>query len=244
MDDEIKFCFPYIHYLISATMVLSNLLSQHPNLKQHYDDVLRRAVTSLNTYCYKVWVSGKLMRTVSNIDSLVRTVLADDSKHTQQQRSQRMEHSDNNTEIIEESEWHRSSDAMDGELELAPRPDYSHTTARSDGLREDQSLSLNSIPSHSRFPVSAMADFDFEAMIMGSGGVPVTYPPDPGRRMVMMYGAVNPDGSNIGTGVFPPERINGDTAMYRPLVPQSNYAVQSTMPQGGIDPYSTPDGRF
>lgn len=246
-DEEIKFCFPYIHDLISATMVMSNLLTRHPSLKQQYENVLRRAVMSLNTYCYKVWVSGKLMRTVSDLDALVRTVLTDGATHAQRHRLQRMYQGDNATATPEEQDSPQSSEPMDEDSEyLGPRSVFSGGVAGSDELRDDQSISLHSMSDQPRFRVSAMADFDFESMIMGTGGVPVTYPPDDGRRIAMMFGQANAaSGSHLQGGVFPPGRMTDDTAIYRPLIPHPNgAAIQSSMPPGGMNPYSTADGGF
>lgn len=245
-DDEIKYCFPYIHYLISATMVTSHLLSRHPSLKPRYDDILCRAMASLRMYCYKVWVSGKLMRTVSNLDAFVRAVLTDDGRQAKRQRSQRMEQSDSDTEPVDGSEWHHHSDAMEEEPEdLATRPAFVGQVAGNDDLRgEQQSMSLDSLSGHPRFPDSAMADFDFESIIMGSGNVPTTYSPDSATHMGVMYSQAHTGRSSIQGNVFPHGRMAGVASMYRPLIPQPNFVIQPTMPPETIDPYSTAGGGF
>lgn len=241
-DDEIKYSFPYIYYLVSATMVMSELLSRHPSLQRQCDpDLLRRAVASLRTYCYKVWVSGKLMRTVSELDSLVRTVFTDDTRHAQPGRSQRNDQDDREPQSSEKIEWQHSSDAMQDEPEhLSRRTMFPGGVAGSDELHADQPMSLHDLSEHPRFPVSAMADFDFKSMIIGNGGGPVPYTPDNGRRMVMMYGQASADGS----GVFPSGHMTGDGALYRPHISQPNFSMRSTMPPGTINPNNTTDGGF
>lgn len=185
------------------------------------------------------------MRTVSDLDSLVQTVLTDDTRHTKQHYSQRMDRDDSEPGPGDKNEWHRSSDAMQDEPEhLAPRPVFPGGIAGNNELREDQSMSLHDLSSHPRFSIAAMADFDFKSMTMGSGDVPVTYPPDNGRRMVMMYGQADTDGSSVQGGVFSPDQMTEDGGIYRPLIPQPPFSMQSTMPPGAIDPYSTEDGGF
>lgn len=245
-DEEIKYCFPYIHYLISATMVMANLLSRHPNLKQQYYDILRRTMTSLNTYCYKVWVSGKLMRTVSELSLQVRTVLEDNAKDTERYRTRLGDQDDDGTGVTDESEWHQSSDAMEEDIEqLAPRSGFLGDIAGSVEPQDGQSIPPSSLPAHHRFPVSVMADFDFESVIMGSGSLPVTYPPDNGRAATMVYDQANPDGSNPHFGVFSGGQMTAaDATIYRPLIPHPSFATQAGMPQGLMDPYSTGNSGF
>lgn len=185
------------------------------------------------------------MRTVSDLDSLIRAVLMDDGRRPKRHRSQRMELGDSDTEPVERSEWHHHPDPMEEKSEhLAPRPAFPGEVAGNDGLRNEQPMSLENLSGHPIFPDSAMADFDFESMIMGSGGVPVTDPPDNGRRMVMMYSQAHAERSSIQGDIFPHGRMAGVASIYRPLIPQPNFVIQPTMPPETIDPYSTAGGGF
>ena len=76
-DDDLKYCFPFSHYLTSATMVMIGLVAREPSLKRRYADLILSASRSLNVYCHRVWVSGKMMRWVSHLTKIVRETFSD-----------------------------------------------------------------------------------------------------------------------------------------------------------------------
>ncbi|KAF7554459.1 hypothetical protein G7Z17_g2928 [Cylindrodendrum hubeiense] len=77
-DSALKYCFPFSHYLTSATMVMLGLVTREPNLKRRYKDLILAATRSLNMYCHRIWVSGKTMRWVRKLSLIVQRTLNED----------------------------------------------------------------------------------------------------------------------------------------------------------------------
>lgn len=73
-----KHCFPYCHYLLSCTMVMTSLVANEPVLKKRYREAILAATRSLRLYCHTIWVSGKMMRWVSKLTLLARRVLQEE----------------------------------------------------------------------------------------------------------------------------------------------------------------------
>lgn len=76
-----KYCFPYCHYLLSCTMVMTSLVANEPALKKRYREAILAATRSLRLYCHTIWVSGKMMRWVSKLTLLARRVLQIEPGH-------------------------------------------------------------------------------------------------------------------------------------------------------------------
>ncbi|KAK7706628.1 hypothetical protein SLS64_007459 [Diaporthe eres] len=74
-DSSMKYCFPYCHYLLSCTMVMTSLVANEPALKKRHREAILAATRSLRLYCHTIWVSGKMMRWVSRLTLLARRVL-------------------------------------------------------------------------------------------------------------------------------------------------------------------------
>ncbi|KAH7133763.1 fungal-specific transcription factor domain-containing protein [Dactylonectria macrodidyma] len=74
-DSALKYCFPFSHYLTSATMVMIGLVTREPKLKRRYKDLILAATRSLNMYCHRIWVSGKTMRWVRKLTLIVQRTL-------------------------------------------------------------------------------------------------------------------------------------------------------------------------
>ena len=70
-----KFTFPFGHYLTSAVMILFGLILKEQDFKRRYDKLVRSAIRDLKVYCRKTWVSGKMIRSVSRLESLTEEVL-------------------------------------------------------------------------------------------------------------------------------------------------------------------------
>lgn len=70
-----KYGFPFISYVMSATMILVSIVTKNPKLKDRYRKSIISAVQSMLYYCRKTWVSGKTIRTVSKLNRMVRSTL-------------------------------------------------------------------------------------------------------------------------------------------------------------------------
>lgn len=56
-------------------MILFGLILKEQDFKKRYDRLVRSAIRDLKIYCRKTWVSGKMIRSVSRLDSLTDEVL-------------------------------------------------------------------------------------------------------------------------------------------------------------------------
>ncbi|KAJ4191686.1 hypothetical protein NW759_016669, partial [Fusarium solani] len=74
-DDGLKYCFPLSHYVTSTAMVSISLVSREPGLKDSHGILILAATQSLATYCRNVWVSHKMAKCVSNLNSIVLEIL-------------------------------------------------------------------------------------------------------------------------------------------------------------------------
>lgn len=67
-----KYSFTFAHYVISASMILLSIVVKDPKFKDNYRDSIITAARILSVYCRKTWVSGKMIRTVSELNRLAR----------------------------------------------------------------------------------------------------------------------------------------------------------------------------
>ncbi|KAH7139957.1 fungal-specific transcription factor domain-containing protein [Dactylonectria estremocensis] len=71
-DIGLKHSFALSHYVTSCTMVMLGLVSRVPGFKRRYGDLVLASTQSLNVYCRRNWVSGKMKRLVSRLSQLVQ----------------------------------------------------------------------------------------------------------------------------------------------------------------------------
>ncbi|MCJ1360184.1 MAG: hypothetical protein MMC33_010187 [Icmadophila ericetorum] len=69
-----KVSFPFINYLTNATMIMFSIVNKNSDLKQAYQHAVISAVRTLMVACRKTWVSGRLIRTISTLDKLTRSM--------------------------------------------------------------------------------------------------------------------------------------------------------------------------
>ncbi|PWY90423.1 hypothetical protein BO94DRAFT_514240 [Aspergillus sclerotioniger CBS 115572] len=74
-DEKAVFTFPFIHYLIGATIVSLGLILRESSFKAAYGGATLHAVQLLESYCSKTWVSGKLIRVVSRLRQIACQLL-------------------------------------------------------------------------------------------------------------------------------------------------------------------------
>ncbi|PYH89036.1 hypothetical protein BO71DRAFT_390441 [Aspergillus ellipticus CBS 707.79] len=75
--DKALFTFPFIHYLISAVMISLGLIMKTPTLKAKYGKPILYAVRSLESYCHKTWLSGKMIRVISRLKEMTSYLMDD-----------------------------------------------------------------------------------------------------------------------------------------------------------------------
>lgn len=86
-EENLKYCFPFSHYLTSATMVMMGLMTTEPTLKKRHGSLVLNATRSLNLYCHRIWVSGKMIRWVSRLNLLVQRLLNSDLPEDRSRRA-------------------------------------------------------------------------------------------------------------------------------------------------------------
>ncbi|GLA93313.1 hypothetical protein AtubIFM57143_010663 [Aspergillus tubingensis] len=78
-EEKAIFTFPFIHYLIGATITSLGLILKENTFKAAYGGATVHAVRLLESYCTKTWVSGKLIRVVSRLRHMASGLLKDDN---------------------------------------------------------------------------------------------------------------------------------------------------------------------
>ncbi|GKZ39660.1 hypothetical protein AbraIFM66950_000852 [Aspergillus brasiliensis] len=76
-EEKVIFTFPFVHYLIGATITSLGLIMKENTFKAAYGGATVHAVRLLETYCAKTWVSGKLIRVVSRLRHMASRLLRD-----------------------------------------------------------------------------------------------------------------------------------------------------------------------
>lgn len=66
-----RYTFAFMNPILSSTMILYSLTLQHPALRALHGITIMSAMSSLITYCQTIWVSGKMIRTVSRLNNMV-----------------------------------------------------------------------------------------------------------------------------------------------------------------------------
>lgn len=78
-EEKAIFTFPFIHYLIGATITSLGLIMKENTFRAAYGGATVQAVRLLESYCTKTWVSGKLIRVVSRLRHMVSRLLKEDN---------------------------------------------------------------------------------------------------------------------------------------------------------------------
>lgn len=68
--------FPFLPYLLEATIVILACLTRLPNLKQIYRGTVDKAIEMLKKLYRKTWVSGKVARMIFKLGSIIPSVFA------------------------------------------------------------------------------------------------------------------------------------------------------------------------
>lgn len=64
-----------MHYLTNATMIMFGIVNKNSVLKPIYHQCIVSAVRTLMIFCRKTWVSGKMIRTISTLNQMIRSTL-------------------------------------------------------------------------------------------------------------------------------------------------------------------------
>ncbi|KAL3418179.1 fungal specific transcription factor domain-containing protein [Phlyctema vagabunda] len=68
--------FPFLPYLLEATITMLACLTRLPSLRTNYRDTAQKAVKMLNQFYKKTWVSGKMARMIFKLGDILTQVLS------------------------------------------------------------------------------------------------------------------------------------------------------------------------
>lgn len=255
-DTDIKYSFPCVHLLINALMVMIGLLTREPGLRRRYGPLMLSATRSLNLFCYKIWVSGKMMRTVSKLNSLVQAVTQDGDNgegmgdgvtgpltqqlparqdNTTPPQSDGYQHSQHHLHhqpLLDQGSEEQQQQRGSYYAEAAEQVTTTHQHPLSQ-QHQSGSMAAAATAGRADFPVNALADFDFESMIMTESFADAT------SVDVDMAEGVEPGGGG-GMLFMGPPRPEDLWQSPQQQQQQSSYALSGALVGGhpaGMNPY-------
>ncbi|EKG16043.1 Transcription factor fungi [Macrophomina phaseolina MS6] len=179
-DDYPKFMFPFIHYLLNATIISFALIIKEPLFRRTYGAPTILAAHTLRNYCTKTWVSGKLVRTVLRLNHMINAVLGEEisvlsEPNTNTRNSKgNAQFCDNATDPALEQTFPYLEQTESFATPAVPHPAHSSTL---DWQQEATSTigSASTVPTARRSSANTatspdltdlvMADYDFEEML-------------------------------------------------------------------------------
>lgn len=210
-DPVIKYSYSGIHHVISAAMIMTSLLTRRPSLKTRYGPLLLRAIQHTNIFCYKAWVSGKMMRTVSKLSVIVRSLVSDVPRTDADDQRLKGDRS--------------GAEAAHREQSIA-RP---KTIAIDHGLQSTwhyERVEPPQMTGYVGFPVSSMADFEFESDMMSGGHMSEAYAnTTQGSRSTDSHGSV--EGDIVGFSDYSTGREPGGLSFFGSLVQDGGLCFDS-----------------
>ncbi|RAK96852.1 uncharacterized protein BO80DRAFT_505114 [Aspergillus ibericus CBS 121593] len=177
-EEKAVYTFPFIHYLIGATIVSLGLILKESTFKSAYGRATLHAVQLLESYCSKTWVSGKLIRIVSRLKQMASQLESSEGverplyKHSSQVFSQNHAAQSRQTDLTklpmiypDRAPFSRPSDHLKGIRELSESTDTAgHGPNRMPPVQY-RDLADPRLPQGSPYAGLTnlvMADFDFE----------------------------------------------------------------------------------
>ncbi|KAH6688490.1 fungal-specific transcription factor domain-containing protein [Plectosphaerella plurivora] len=212
-DDELKYSFPFSHYLTSASMVMISLVTREPKLKRRHRYTIMAATRSLNIYCHRIWVSGKMMRWVSKLTSLVQRTLGEEDPPRQfsvsGQESGLQQQQQQQQQLTPRSDQGVNTGGTSYPQQSMATPGFKAGQVDLDGSAP---WMMASDMQPAELPEWVMSDFNFETIIAGESGNsakmggsiqgPMTSQDDGGSLLrasnvdvdELMFGALGPNG--------------------------------------------------
>ncbi|CRK15719.1 hypothetical protein BN1723_010769 [Verticillium longisporum] len=237
-DDTLKYCFPFSHYLTSSTMIMMGLFTREPSLKRRHRATVLAATRSLNTYCHRIWVSGKMMRWVQKLTSLVQRTFKEG--RTDRESSQRRDSVSLNQEArgddMQQLTPH-SDQAIESENGISA--DFQQTRvlgglpAGKQGLGGSPSWSFGTDGQGPNLPDWAMSDFNFETIIAGEGTVQRAL--QPGDLVTI---------PENGSSTMKISNIDLDESMFGSLGPNGIFNLDMDMEQATLGLFSPDISRY
>ncbi|KAH7419739.1 fungal-specific transcription factor domain-containing protein [Cadophora sp. MPI-SDFR-AT-0126] len=70
--------FPFLPYLLEATITILSCLTRLPNLRASYKETTEESVRMLTQFCKKSWISGKMARIIFKLGDIIPKIFAAD----------------------------------------------------------------------------------------------------------------------------------------------------------------------
>ncbi|KAH7085791.1 hypothetical protein BKA63DRAFT_27177 [Paraphoma chrysanthemicola] len=100
-----RYTFTLVHPMTSAAMILHDITVRSPALRAVHGTTLLSAVQSLISYCQSTWVSSKLIRTVSKLDSMVHKTLGSKALDKRVQNATEKSHGEEQASPQDKHDW-------------------------------------------------------------------------------------------------------------------------------------------
>ncbi|KAB8253989.1 fungal-specific transcription factor domain-containing protein [Aspergillus pseudonomiae] len=148
--------FPFLHSLVGATVVTLGLIIREPSFKAMYGNITLHAAISLENYCRKTWVSGKMIRTIRRLNQITSSVLSH-SRNQPSKRSAALQPSSQNH--ITDTNTAPQTTAWTSSMAFPPSNNTTHTSTVQGGyipisaLTNQNTSSLATNPIHPSHPI-------------------------------------------------------------------------------------------
>ncbi|GAB1201269.1 hypothetical protein APSETT444_010659 [Aspergillus pseudonomiae] len=148
--------FPFLHSLVGATVVTLGLIIREPSFKAMYGNITLHAAISLENYCRKTWVSGKMIRTIRRLNQITSSVLSH-ARNQPSKRSAALQPSSQNH--ITDTNTVPQTTAWTSSMAFPPSNNTTHTSTVQSGyipisaLTNQNTSSLATNPIHPSHPI-------------------------------------------------------------------------------------------
>ncbi|KAG2416670.1 hypothetical protein HFD88_007886 [Aspergillus terreus] len=166
-DENTISAYPFLHSLVAATLVSLGIIIKEPSFRDDYGEITLHAAKSLERYCHRTWVSGRMLRAICRLNQIASRVLC-----SNEPPAIRRVADDQAREVASTSSYPSTLNLGKGPSNgvttvcsnaVTPQPAAgnpvitgSNTT---NGVNEAPSLSLSALADPSQL---VMTDFDFE----------------------------------------------------------------------------------
>lgn len=74
-DENTISAYPFLHSLVAATLVSLGIIIKEPSFRDDYGEITLHAAKSLERYCHRTWVSGRMLREICRLNQIASRVL-------------------------------------------------------------------------------------------------------------------------------------------------------------------------
>ncbi|KAF9892485.1 hypothetical protein FE257_001594 [Aspergillus nanangensis] len=151
-EENTPSAYPFLHSLVGATVVSLGLILKQPSFKGPYGSITFHAASSLERFCHRTWVSGRMLRTIWRLKQMAsRALCGGEETLPTRSRSRRT------SEVPSASSNRRPDSVFEAMSVSNSLPPTVHPIEASATTTQDYQHHPMTLP-----PNLMMADFDFE----------------------------------------------------------------------------------